>query len=399
MSAVAEALPDSDQLPRAFEILAERYDPADIDLRTVPARIRLSVTGGRDWDALLSQSGVSFAPALDRVEPDALLAAGEATWNAIAADVRGGMDAFRRRRLRVRRNLHLGVGFLAATSGMTEEGRLRFHSVQTRRERISVLEAGVGEAGAPPVLCLHGLGGTKASFMTTVAALADSHRVIAADLPGFGDSDKPLGAAYDAPYFSRAVARLLDALDIQRAHLVGNSMGGRIAIEVGLREPERVERIVLLSPALAWLRRTQWEWILQLARPRLGLIQPAPRRVVEPLVRRMVPGGEDGWAAAGVDEFLRAFLTPRGRAAFYAAGRNILLDPPEGEDGLWTRMAELSPETMFVWGRQDGLVPIGFMKHVERVLPAARHVELDCGHVPQMERPRETHAAMRDFLR
>jgi pimeloyl-ACP methyl ester carboxylesterase len=51
-----------------------------------------------------------------------------------------------------------------------------------------------------------------------------------------------------------------------------------------------------------------------------------------------------------------------------------------------------------VWGRHDVLVPIGFMKHVERALPRARHVELPCGHVPQVERPRETHAAIRSFL-
>ena len=53
---------------------------------------------------------------------------------------------------------------------------------------------------------------------------------------------------------------------------------------------------------------------------------------------------------------------------------------------------------MFVWGRQDNLVPIGFRKHVERALPAARHVELDCGHVPQLEAPERTHAAIREFL-
>jgi pimeloyl-ACP methyl ester carboxylesterase len=58
----------------------------------------------------------------------------------------------------------------------------------------------------------------------------------------------------------------------------------------------------------------------------------------------------------------------------------------------------MSPQTMFVWGRHDMLVPRQFRKHVERVLPAARHVELDCGHVPQLERPRETHRAIRDFL-
>jgi pimeloyl-ACP methyl ester carboxylesterase len=396
MSTVAETGSGREALPEAFETLAERYDPEVIDLPSRGARIRLSLTGERDWDAFASDHGVTFSPAPARHEPDALLSADRETWNEIAADVRGGMEAFRRRRLTVRQNLHLGVGFLAATSGITEPGRLRFDSIKTRRERISILEAGQGEG--PPVLCLHGLGGTKVSFLSTVAALADSHRVIAVDLPGFGDSDKPLGAAYDAPYFSRAVARLMDALEIERAHLIGNSMGGRVAIEVGLREPERTERTVLLSPALAWLKRSQWEWLVQLAQPRLGLIQPAPRFIVEPLVRRMVPGGDDGWSAAGVDEFLRAFLTPSGRAAFYAAARNIMLDPPEGEDGFWTRLAEHSPETMFVWGRHDGLVPIAYMKHVERALPAARHVELDCGHVPQMERPRETHAAIRDFL-
>jgi pimeloyl-ACP methyl ester carboxylesterase len=116
-------------------------------------------------------------------------------------------------------------------------------------------------------------------------------------------------------------------------------------------------------------------------------------------VRRLVPGGQEGWSAAGVDEFLRAYLTPRGGAAFYAAARSIYLDEQHGDDGFWTRLAELSPGTLFVWGRKDRLVPIALMRHVERALPGARHVELDCGHVPQLEAPRETHAAIRDFLR
>jgi pimeloyl-ACP methyl ester carboxylesterase len=365
-----------------------------IDLHGEEARIRLDLGAGQGWDALVSPGGIDFAALDEDFEPDALLIAEEATWERIAADVRGGMDAFRARRLQVRRNLHLGVGFLAATSGVIEPGRLRFESVQTRRERISLLTAGQGE----PVLCLHGLGGTKASFLPTVAALADSYQVIAVDLPGFGESDKPLAAAYDAPYFSRAVARLLEALEIERAHLVGNSMGGRVAIEVGLREPHRVGQIALLSPALAWLRERQWRWLLQLPLPRLGLIQPAPRAVTEAIVRRFVPGGDDGWAAAGVDEFLRSYLTPRGRAAFYEAARNIYLDEPHGEEGLWTRLRELSAESLFVWGRHDRLVPISFMKHVERALPVASHLELECGHVPQLERPHETHAAIREHL-
>ena len=127
-------------------------------------------------------------------------------------------------------------------------------------------------------------------------------------------------------------------------------MGGRVAIEIGLLQPERTERIALLSPALAWLRDRRWRWLLQAPLPMLGLIQPAPRVITEPIVRNLVPGGNDGWSAAGVDEFLRSFLTPRGRVAFYEAARNIYLDEPDGERGFWTRLDQLSPETLFVWG-------------------------------------------------
>jgi pimeloyl-ACP methyl ester carboxylesterase len=162
--------------------------------------------------------------------------------------------------------------------------------------------------------------------------------------------------------------------------------------------PERVATLSLLSPALPWLRDRRWARVVKALRPELGLVQLAPKQLTEGLVRRMVPGAQNGWAAAGVDEFLRAYFTPRGRAAFYAAARNIYLDEPHGHDGFWTRLAGLSPRSLFVWGRKDQLVPIAFMKHVERTLPAARHVELDCGHVPQLEAPERTHKEIRRLL-
>jgi pimeloyl-ACP methyl ester carboxylesterase len=382
--------------PPKLEALVERFDPTVIDVPGTRARVRLEVTGRDSWDAVIGRKGVRLEPAREGAVPDALLRADSATWQRIARDLRGGMDAFGRGRLHVRRNLHLGVGFLAATSGMTEPGRLRFHSVRTSTGWMSVVEAGQGE----PVVCVHGLGGTKASFLPTIAALAsENRRVIAFDLPGSGDSVKPIGAPYNAGWFARTTVRLFEAMNLENPHLIGNSMGGRVALEVGMTAHDRVGRIVLLCPAMAWLRDRPWAPFLRILRPELGLLQIAPRPVVEGIVRRLIPGATDGWAAAGVDEFLRAYLTPRGRAAFYAAARNIYLDEPYGQNGFWPRLAELSPETMFVWGRQDNLVPISFMKHVERTLPAARHVELDCGHVPQLERPRETHAAIERFLR
>jgi pimeloyl-ACP methyl ester carboxylesterase len=378
--------------PTALRTLVERYDPDVLVLDEGEARVRL-VAGDDEWDAVLDPDGAHLVEA-DGVRPDATLTADPDTWRRIAGDLRGGMDAFRARRLSVRHNLHVGVGFLAATSGMEDRGRLTFHDVHTRRHRLSVLEAGTGA----PLIALHGLGGSKASFLPTVAALNDDFRVIAVDLPGFGDSDKPVGAAYDARFFADAIIGLLDALDLERASFAGNSLGGRIALEIGLRHPERVDRLALLAPSLAWRRGRPWAPLLKVVRPELGLLPHAPRRLVEQIVARAVPNATDGWVAAGVDEFLRAFLTTRGRAAFYATARQIYLDPPDGDRGFWPRLCELEPESLFVWGRHDTLVPIGFARHVTEALPAAQHLELDCGHVPQLERPRETHAAMRRFL-
>jgi pimeloyl-ACP methyl ester carboxylesterase len=382
--------------PAGIASLARRYDPDVIDVPGGRAVVRLCVRGGNEWDARISGRRLRVTPARQNGEPDATIAADPATWRRVTQDVRGGMTAFQQGKLRMRGSLHMGVGLLAATSGSDDPGRLSFETVRTRSGRISVLSAGVGPE---TVLCLHGLGGTKASFLPTVAALADRYRVVAMDLPGFGESDKPIGAPYDAQWFARSAFATLDALGVREAHLVGNSMGGRVAIEAGLINRERVRGLVLLSPALAWLRDRRWAPVVRLLRPELGLLQVTPRPVIERVVRRLIPGGGRGWAAAGVDEFLRAYLTPRGRAAFYAAARNIYLDEPHGDEGFWSRLGGLSTDTMFVWGRRDTLVPIAFMKHVERALPSARHVELECGHVPQLERPRETHAAMLEFLR
>ena len=355
--------------------------------------MRLTVAGGGSWDAVVDEGGVRLEPADGRTV-DSVLSADEATWAAVADDLGAGMDAFRRGRLSVRRNLHLGVGFLAATSGAAEEGRLRFRTVETAGGCLSILEAGAG----PTVVALHGLGGTKASFLPTTAALAERFRIIAVDLPGFGDSHKPFGAPYDARFFAAAVVELMDALELDRPHLVGNSLGGRVALEVGLRRPDRVGRLGLLAPALAWRRSRPWAPLLRFVRPELGALQPAPRGVIEAVVERTVPGAGDGWTAAGVDEFLRSYLTPRGRAAFYATARNIYLDEPEGGEGFWPRLRDLEPDPLFVWGRSDRVVPIGFARHVAEALPEARHLELDCGHVPQLERPRETHDALADFF-
>ena len=379
--------------PRSLQTLTGRYDREVFAPQSGRARVRLAVLGSDAWDVVVDGEKARLEPA--KGEAEATLTADARAWAAIAADTRAGLEIYRSGRLAVRHNLHLGVGFLVATSGQTGSGRMRFRMVCTRGGRLSTLEAGSG----PPVVAIHGLGATKGSFLPTVAALSARFRVIALDLPGFGDSDKPIGASYDARFFARAIVALLDALGLDRAHLIGNSLGGRIALEVGLLHPDRVERLALLCPSLAWRRERPWAPLVRLMQPKLGLVQITPRPLVEAIVHRLIPGADEGWTAAGVDEFLRAYLTPAGRAAFYAAARHIYLEEPHGEQGFWTRLRGLAPGALFVWGRRDRLVPIAFARHVAEALPHARQVEFDCGHVPQIERPRQTHDAVGRFLR
>ncbi len=372
--------------------LLERFDGDVFDARRRVTRVRLSAGESEQWDAVISDGAARLAAPAGRA--DATVAADARTWRRIARDASSALEAYRSGRLTVRRNMHVGVGLLAATSGERSPGRLRFQSVQTRGPRLSIVEAGRGT----PVLAVHGLGATKGSFLTSVLALARHHRVIAYDQPGFGDSDKPIGAPYDARYLADSAVALMDALDIDRAHLIGNSLGGRVALEIGLRYPSRVRRIGLLAPSLAWRRGRPLLPLLRLLRPELGLVQVAPRPVIEGFARRMVPDAEEGWAAAGVDEFLRAYLTRPGRAAFYAAARHIYLEEPDGAHGFWTRLGTLRPPALFVWGRHDRLVPLAFERHVEEALPSAEHLELDCGHVPQIELPGRTHRALVEFF-
>jgi pimeloyl-ACP methyl ester carboxylesterase len=386
--------PAADAPDTALERLVARFDPSVFDVGRRDVRIRIQT--GREpegaRDVVIEDGTARVAPPVGGA--DAILTADEATWEEIARDVRGGMIAFRSGRLRIRRDLHLGVGFLAATAEQTGAGRLRIRHVDTTAGDMSLIEAGAGDA----VIMLHGLGATKASFLPTIHALTPDYRAIAVDLPGFGDSDKPLWGAYDAPFFARAIVALLDALDLDRSHVVGNSMGGRVALELGLNHADRVNRLVLLAPSMPWLKARPWAPYLRLVPTQLGVFQPAPRAIVERIVKQFIPGSDTEWTAAGIDEFMRSYLTPSGRAAFYAAARNIYLEEPRGPGGLWTRLPKLEPEALFVWGRQDKIVPIGFERHVREELPQASHLELDCGHVPQLERPRETHDAMKRFL-
>jgi pimeloyl-ACP methyl ester carboxylesterase len=353
----------------------------------------------RSWIVRTTAEGVEVLPGPATAPPDVTLTLDATTLLALRRGRISGLRAFSEGRLAVRGDLDLAASFegrFALPGGRAP--RSRVHEVALPGRRLSVLTTGAG----PDVLLLHGLGGAKTSFLPIAAALATRFRVHAVDLPGFGASSKPLLAPYTARYFAETVREAMDALGIARAHLVGNSMGGRVAVEVALRHPGRVRRLGLLCPAVAFVRRV-FHPVVRLVRPELGMLPHGlARPLVEGQLRAMFadPAAVDpALLEAAAEAFHRTYRSAGARAAFLAAARNLYLDAPFGPRGFYPRLADLEAPALFLWGELDRVIDPGFSRHVAEWLPGAEQLVLPgCGHVPQVERPAQTAALVRDFL-
>ena len=381
----------------AFESLPDRYlgAPRGFD---ATYHVRLGDLG-HTWEVRATAHGVRVRRGATMRRPDVTIGTDSTTWLRLRQGDLSGSEAFSARRLYVRGNLDLAVGFEGLFRLPNGRAPLqRVHDVHVGRSRISTLTMGEG----PDILMLHGLGATKASFFEAAAALSRSHRVHALDLPGFGSSSKPAFAAYDAGYFADAVLGAMDAMGIERAHLVGNSLGGRVAIEVGLRRPDRVGALGLLCPAVAFVRR-DYHPIVRLLRPELGVL---PHRFTRGMVANQFwsmfadrDQVDPSVADVVVEEFQRIYGSAGARFAFLSSARNVYLESPFGRDGFYPRLAELVPPALFVWGSHDKLIPAAFARQVAEWLPGAEQIVLeDCGHVPQVERSAQTNGLLQRFF-
>jgi pimeloyl-ACP methyl ester carboxylesterase len=381
----------------AFRSLPERYLGADAGFDAT-YHIKLGDLG-HTWEVRCTRHAARVREGATRRRPDVTISTDAATWLALREGELSGIEAFERRRLNVRGSLDQAIAFegLFRLAG----GRpplLQVHEVRTDRHCISTLTMGHG----PDVLLLHGLGGTRASLFETAAALSQRYRVHAPDLPGFGSSGKPARGAYNARWFAEAMLDLMDEQNISSAHVVGNSMGGRIAIEMGMIAPDRVRGLGLLCPAVAWVKRG-FHPLVRLLRPEFGLLPHGfsrgtvssqfwsmlyDRDLIDPAVADVM-----------VDEFRRIYQSPGARLAFLASARNVYLEAPYGRRGFYPRLSELERPALFIWGSHDRLVPAAFSRHVAEWLPSAEQVTLEgCGHIPQVEQPEETNELLMDFF-
>jgi pimeloyl-ACP methyl ester carboxylesterase len=381
----------------AFRSLPDRYLGADPGFDAT-YHVRLCDVG-HIWEISCNAHAARVRNGATRREPDVVLSTDCGTWMRLRNGELSGVEAFQQRLLEVRGNLDYAIAFEGLFR--LQGGRpplLQIHDVAVGRHRISTLTMGHG----PDVLLLHGLGSTRASLFDAAAALSRRYRVHAPDLPGFGSSSKPATGGYSAGWFAEIVLGLMDQLEIADARLVGNSMGGRVAIEMGLTAPDRVPALALLCPSVAWIRRGLHP-IVRLLRPEFGLLPHQFRRsVVAGQFWSMFNDRDSVDPAVGdlmVDEFRRIYSTAGARYAFLSSARNIYLEAPFGRHGFYPRLSRLEPPALFVWGSDDSLVPAKFSRHVREWLPSAEQITIPgCGHVPQVERPELTNQLLMEFF-
>jgi pimeloyl-ACP methyl ester carboxylesterase len=330
--------------------------------------------------------------------PTARIATDAETWLELDAGNLSSIQAFLDGRVRVRGNIDHAVRmqslFRPSARGRSPRD-LEHVEVQVGKHVLSCFDVGEG----PPVLLLHGMGATKLSWMPLLAPLAERCRVIVPDLPGHGESAKPR-ASYGPRFYAGVVRRLLDEAGVGRAVLIGNSLGGRIALEVAARSPGRVRALVLLAPAVAGLPFPSYARLLRLVPTELGAIPlPMRRRLIHLGIKQLFAHPErlprNAYVAA-IDEFIRVYRSGRARMALLASMRSLVRDRP---DLFWGMVRGVSAPTLVVHGELDRLVPVRLGRVLASTMPRAELALLPgVGHVPQFEVPEVTAGLVRSFL-
>jgi pimeloyl-ACP methyl ester carboxylesterase len=250
-------------------------------------------------------------------------------------------------------------------------------------QKIQYVDVGSG----PVVVLLHGLGGNSLNWAFNFAALSQKFRVIAPDLIGFGRSDKPL-INYRVQTYADFLDKFLEGLNVERASLVGNSMGGWIAALYALKYPKRVERVVLVDAA-GFAPPKEFDLST------LSGLNPSTREQTRYLMN-LVFFNPAFKAEANVDATLAARIAAGDGYTIQSLVESIY----RNEDMLDGKLAGIKQPTLIIWGREDGLTPLAREgEKFKRELPSAQFVVFDsCGHVPQVEKAAEFNAAVLKFL-
>jgi pimeloyl-ACP methyl ester carboxylesterase len=249
-------------------------------------------------------------------------------------------------------------------------------------QKVQYVEAGAG----PTVILLHGLGGSWQSWHFNIGALAEKYHVVALDQIGFGKSDKPF-----VNYRIRTYVDFLDQfckqLKIERATLVGNSMGGWIAAMFTASFPDRVDKLVL-EDAAGYAPPKDFDTSVFYG------LNPTTRAGMKILIAKVFYS-----KAFQTDAFIDQSIAARLAAGDGYTINSITESIIRGEDYLDDIVKKIKRPTLLIWGRQDGLVPLAEGERFNKDITGSKMIVIEeCGHVPNLEKPGEFNAAVLKFL-
>lgn len=260
---------------------------------------------------------------------------------------------------------------------------------------INYVDIGAG----PPLVFVHGLGGSWQNWLENLPFFARTHRCIAPDLPGFGRSDE-LDGDVSIPRFAQVVEELLTAEGIERCAVVGNSMGGFVALEMALKFPVAVDRLVLVSAAVLWQEYRRAKPMVAVAGVTEGvtgrlLAEAAPLLASRPRIRETALrfGGIRAPGKLSRELQRELLLTAKRTPGFLPALQALASYPLRDE------LPRIECPALIVWGDEDPLVGVGHAEELSRAMPDARvSIYERTGHVVQLERPERFNREVLEFL-
>jgi 2-hydroxy-6-oxonona-2,4-dienedioate hydrolase len=254
-------------------------------------------------------------------------------------------------------------------------------SVSVRGQKIAYYQAGKGST----VILIHGLGADSRHWAASIDALSQNFRVIALDQIGYGQSEKPL-MRYTVENFSDYLDGFLQVLKISKASLVGNSLGGWVALDFTIRHPQRVEKLVLVDAAGL--------------RPTTALKMPeGGQKTLSPLNTHWffdLMEANKQWATTDLGP--NAFERHVQNGDSYTVASSVA-EMITGRDFEDKKLGKVHVPTLIIWGRDDVLIPLPMGEKLHQGIAGSQMVVIDgTGHIPMVGKPAEFNKAVRKFL-
>jgi len=249
-----------------------------------------------------------------------------------------------------------------------------------------------------PILCLHGMGASVYSWRHFIAPFSQNNKLILVDSRGCGKSPKPADTHYAIEEHADSIYKLIVQEDLTKLTLVGNSLGGAIALLLAVRLNEensnRLSRLVLIDSG----GDKNLPFHLRLLRSFLGraVVHLAPARLSAWVVLKFCYYDGSKTTREQVDAYSAAIFSPGGRHALVQTARQCI---PKNFDEILDKLKTITVPTYILWGRQDRVIPLKVGEQLHRTIPNSTfEIIEECGHIPQEEKPDETIARLSKFF-